>query len=115
MYLRSPAGVTGIIGSRCPNPRAHMPLMTLLFPAGSATRHVINIGVHSYWLIRLALSATRIASRSGSILEMVIFVAPLVMIMVEGQDMHFQAFLLVRAMLLIMVIQVSIIQNLDAK
>jgi hypothetical protein len=89
--------------------------MILLFPAGSATRNAINIGVLSYWLIRPVLSATKIASRSGPILEMAIFAAPLEVAIAEDEDMHFQAFLLVITMLLIMVIQVSIIQNSDAK
>jgi hypothetical protein len=46
---------------------------------------------------------------------MVIFAAPLVASMAEVQDMHFRALLVVKAMLLIMVILVNIIQNSGAK
>jgi hypothetical protein len=46
---------------------------------------------------------------------MVIFAAPQVVPMAEGEDMYFPALLVVKAMLLIMVILVNIIQNLGAK
>jgi hypothetical protein len=46
---------------------------------------------------------------------MVIFAAPLALVMVEDWDMLFRALLVVRAMHLIMGIQASTIQNLDAK
>ena len=46
---------------------------------------------------------------------MVIFAAPLEICIAEVQDMHFIALLVVKAMLLIMTIQMSIIQNLDVK
>jgi hypothetical protein len=89
--------------------------MALLCPAGSATRNAIYIGVHNYWLIRPALSATRTASRSGPILEMAIFAAPLEVPMAEVEDMHFQTLPDVITMLLIMVIRMSIIQNSGVK
>jgi hypothetical protein len=59
-------------------------------------------------------SATRTALRSGPILELEIFAAPLEMIMAEEVDILSIASHLVKA-LLIMLIQVTIIQNLDAK
>jgi hypothetical protein len=89
--------------------------MTLLFQVGSAIPLAINIGVHNYWRILPGSSATRIASRSGPILEMANIVAPLVVTMAEVQDMHFRALLVVKTMLLIMVIQVTIIQSSVAK
>jgi hypothetical protein len=46
---------------------------------------------------------------------MVLLAAPLELIIAEGQDMQLHALLVVKAMLLIMVIQVAIIQNLGAK
>jgi hypothetical protein len=46
---------------------------------------------------------------------MVILAAPLELIIAEVSDMNFHALLVVKAMLLIMVIQVAIIQNLGAK
>jgi hypothetical protein len=46
---------------------------------------------------------------------MVIFAARPALVMAEVQDMHFRALLVVKAMLLIMVILVNIIQNSGAK
>ena len=62
-------------------------------------------------------SATRTASRSGPILEMVIFAAPLVLTMPEdGMVLSLiLAFLVVKIMLLIIVIQVSIIKSSGVK
>jgi len=54
-------------------------------------------------------SATRTVSRCGLILEMVINAALQALIMGEGQDIFLSQ--VVKAMLLIMVIQASIIQN----
>ena len=107
----SPAGVMDTTVSRCHNPRVHLQPMTLLCQNGSATHHAINIGGHSYWRIPLESNATRTASRSGPILEMAIFAAPLEMIMVEEPDMLSIASHVVKAMLLIMAIQVNTIQN----
>ena len=115
MSPHSPAGVTDTTGSRCRSPRAQFPLMTLLYPVGFATRHAINIGTHSYWRILPALSATRTASRCGPILEMVIFAAPLEMIMVKGQDIQLRVLLIVKAMLHLILIQFIIIQSSGAK
>ena len=83
MSSLSPAGVTGTTGSRYRSPHAPILPMTLLCPAGSATPHAINIIVHSYWLIRPEPSATKTALRCGTVLEMAVFAAPLVMIMAE--------------------------------
>jgi hypothetical protein len=105
------AGVMGITAFRCHSPHAQIPQMTLLCPAGFATSHAINIGVHSYLRILPVSNATRTASRSGPVLEMVIFAAPLEMIMEEGPDMHSRASLVVKVMLL----QDTIIQNSGAK
>jgi hypothetical protein len=104
----------GTTGSRCHSLRALIPLMILLCPAGFATRHAINIGVHSYWRILPASSATRIASKCGPILEMVIFVALLEILIAEALDIFSTASPVVKVMLLIIVIQVTIILNLDA-
>ena len=110
MPPHSPAGEMGTTGSRFRSLHVLLQPMTLLYKAGSATRHAINIGVHSYWQIQRESSATRTVSRSGPILGMAIFAAPLETIMAEVQDMHFRAFLVVKAMLL----RVYIIQNSDA-
>jgi hypothetical protein len=113
MSTLSPAGVTDTTASRCHSLRALIHLMTLLCTAGSATRSAVNIGVHSYPLILPASSATRTASRSGPIPEMAIFAAPLELIMTQEQDIR--VLLIVRAKLLIMLIQLSIIKNSAVK
>jgi len=113
MSTLSPAGVMGTIGSRCRSPRVLIALMTLLCPAGFATRHAISIGVHNHGRIPLGSSAIRIASRSGPILEMAIFAAPLELIMTQEMQ-HIRVLLVVRAELLPL-IQLSIIKNSAVK
>jgi len=114
MFPPSPAGVTDTTGSRCHSPLARLLLMILLYPAGFATRHAINITVHNYLRILPALNATRTASRSGPILEMVIFAAPLEMPTTEVQDIQLIVLLIVKAMLHLILIQLIIIQSSGA-
>jgi hypothetical protein len=112
MSLPSPVGVTGIIGSRCLSPHVLLAIMIISCPAGSATRHAINIIVYSYSQIQAGLSATGTALRCGPILEMVIFVTPMELQLPEVQDIR--VFLVVRAMLRSILIPLILIQNLGA-
>ena len=108
------AGVMGTTGSRCRSPHALL-AMILSCIAGYVTSHAINIIVNSYLRIQPGPSVTRTASKSGLILEMVIFAAPLEMIMVKGQDIQLRVLLIVKAMLHLILIQFIIIQSSGAK
>jgi hypothetical protein len=79
----------GITGSRCLSLHVLLALMILLCIAGFATRPAINIGVHSLPLTQPASCASRTASRSGPVSEMVIFAAPQALIMIEEPDIQF--------------------------